>query len=104
MDAQELLKQKLSQLWLDKRPLLMERIDVIQTALNTSKNLTTKQQEAARSAAHNLAGVLGTFGLKEGTEIARQFEAAFTENPVSIGPEHQTQIDKLRNLIESHQP
>jgi len=49
MDAQELLKQKLSQLWLDKRPLLMERIDVIQTALNTSKNLTTKQQEAARS-------------------------------------------------------
>jgi HPt (histidine-containing phosphotransfer) domain-containing protein len=104
MDAQALLRQKLSWLWLNRLPLLLERVATIQSALNELDNLSPDKQEAARSAAHNLAGVLGTFGLKEGTEIARRFEAVFTENPISPSPTLQIQLDSLRALIESHQP
>ena len=39
--------------------------------------LTAPQQEQAGADAHKLAGVLGTFGLKEGTELAREAERLY---------------------------
>ncbi len=38
--------------------------------------MTQEQREAAHSAAHKLAGSLGTFSLPRGTELAREFEQA----------------------------
>lgn len=42
-------------------------------------SLSEDEQEAAHSAAHKLAGVLGTFGLTRGTELARELELIFSQ-------------------------
>ena len=99
MDAQEILRAKLSELWQSKRSLLLDRVATLQNAINSLPDL---EQESAVAAAHNLAGVLGSFGLKRGTEIARKFELAFAENPTPANAEYQSQLDELRSLIENH--
>jgi len=100
--AEEQFKQQLRKLWLSALPMHLERIRALESALNSLDNLSAAQQEEARSAAHNLAGVLGTFGLQEGTEIARLFEEVFSSNPVQAPAGLQTQLDELRRLIETH--
>ena len=41
--------------------------------------LSPEEHSGAGADAHKLAGVLGTFGLKEGTELAREAEGLFSE-------------------------
>ena len=44
-----------------------------------SGTLTHAEQQQAAADAHKLAGVLGTFGLNEGTELAREAESSLRE-------------------------
>jgi HPt (histidine-containing phosphotransfer) domain-containing protein len=106
MDAKEVFRQQLCQLWLSHRQRLMGRIATLETALGSLESglLSLAQQEEARSAAHNLAGVLGTFGLQKGTDIARQLEAAITANSIADTTDLRGQLGSLRALIETHQP
>ena len=41
-----------------------------------------RHQEAAKAAAHKLAGVLGTFDLTRGTDLARELEATYSRESV----------------------
>jgi HPt (histidine-containing phosphotransfer) domain-containing protein len=73
------LNQVLDQLWVRFLPEIEERVNVIAAAaacLQRGK-LDATEREAAHAAAHKLAGVLGTFGLARGTELARELEVAF---------------------------
>jgi HPt (histidine-containing phosphotransfer) domain-containing protein len=66
-------------LWVKYLPQLEERIANLEKAARglATGELTTTQRAAASSDAHKLAGVLGTFGLQEGTELAREAEQAY---------------------------
>jgi diguanylate cyclase (GGDEF)-like protein len=67
---------QLAQLWEQYRGLMEERFAVLQQAAHTYP-LSIELREAAASAAHKLAGVLGMFDRDEGTQIARQLEKQF---------------------------
>lgn len=73
------LAEAMNRLWIRYLPQIEERVRTLERAAdNLTKNaLTTAEQERAASDAHKLAGVLGTFGLKEGTELAREAEALY---------------------------
>ena len=73
----------MNRLWLHYLPRIEERVSTLQAAAAALADgtLTAAQCEQASSAAHNLAGVLGTFGLAEGTILAREAEAFYCIGP-----------------------
>lgn len=79
-DPQPPIVGVLNQLWMKFLPQMEERVDVLRKAVRalSAGNLDAAQKDAAASAAHKLAGVLGTFGLSEGTNLAREAEVLYS--------------------------
>jgi len=76
---QSALAEAMNRLWAQFRPQIEERIAILESAAVALSQgaLSAAQCEEACAAAHNLAGVLGTFGLEEGTVRAREAEAFY---------------------------
>jgi len=94
----------MKQLWVRFSPQMQARVSTLEAAAAalTAGALTDELREQASSEAHKLAGVLGTFGLHEGTELAREAEHAYKEDPGSARntADHLTAIAaRLRTLI-----
>ena len=81
------MAEAMNRLWSKYLPQLEDRVITLEKAANdlAKGNLTTTQREAASSDAHKLAGVLGTFGLYEGTLLAREAEEAYNGNVAGNG-------------------
>jgi len=77
------LTAALNQLWARFLPQMEERLGLIERAcqLSTNNSLADEDCKAAHDAAHKLAGTLGTFGLPEGSELARTLELAYQTDP-----------------------
>ncbi|HVZ84539.1 MAG TPA: Hpt domain-containing protein [Terracidiphilus sp.] len=73
------LSAAMDRLWAQFRPQMTERVDVLEAAARAAAAdmLTKELRRSAETEAHKLAGVLGTFGLSLGTELAREAEAVF---------------------------
>jgi HPt (histidine-containing phosphotransfer) domain-containing protein len=96
----------LDQLWARFLPEIRARVDMLDTAAAACEagTLQVAQHLAAHAAAHKLAGTLGTFNLAQGTELAREFELAFSceEAPDSVMAERLIAISKeIRRIVES---
>lgn len=76
LEHQEKLHQAIAQVWEKFQSTMQERVQVIEMALVASRdnNLTAELRENAHRESHKLAGVLGMFGLNEGSTIAKQIE------------------------------
>jgi HPt (histidine-containing phosphotransfer) domain-containing protein len=100
------LQQALNRMWAQFLPQMLERVAILEAAaaaLSTGK-LTAAQQEEAKGAAHNLAGVLGTFGLTRGTELAREAEVLYSgelETDPAAGQRLTSIASEVREIIES---
>ena len=98
------ISQMLDQLWLKFRPQIEERVAVLQQAAAAlaQGNLSPALRAEAHSAAHKLAGSLGTFGLDHGTALAREAETIYQGNP---GPESAVRlveiVESLKTMIAS---
>jgi HPt (histidine-containing phosphotransfer) domain-containing protein len=91
-------------MWQQFRPQMDERLALLESAATTiaTNSLSLEQRSAAASAAHKLAGVLGTFGLAQGTIIARKLEQYYSSAPASTAaPQLQALTVKLRALISN---
>ncbi|MGA7341360.1 MAG: Hpt domain-containing protein [Terracidiphilus sp.] len=100
------LAAALDRLWVRFLPEIRARIAVIESALHSQAAgaLTAEQQEAAASAAHKLAGTLGTFNLQRGTELARELELHFSASPNSAPDSSShlaSQAAELLSIIDS---
>lgn len=106
-NQQAQLSEALSRLWQQFLPQMEERMAALEAAnqaLSEGK-LTVDQRVAANSAAHKLAGVLGTFGLTRGTVLAREAELIYADedetDPKAL--EHLLEIaQELRTMIANH--
>ena len=67
------------QLWARARGAMLERVDVLDRAARGAADgrLTGVLRQQATAEAHRLAGALGTFGVPEGTRLAREAETRF---------------------------
>jgi HPt (histidine-containing phosphotransfer) domain-containing protein len=74
--AEPELNAALDRLWKQYLPQMEERIATIEaaSAALSGGRLSEDQRDSAQSAAHKLAGVLGTFGLMKATILAREAE------------------------------
>jgi len=74
------MSEALDRLWNQFRPEMDERVALLEAANQAlaAKKLSMHQRGEANSAAHKLAGVLGTFGLTKGTVLAREAEVMYS--------------------------
>ena len=67
-----------------------------------SGGLTEERSEAVAGEAHKLVGSLGTFGLRMGSDIARQLERLFAAGmPVDSVDEATSLTETLRDIVET---
>jgi HPt (histidine-containing phosphotransfer) domain-containing protein len=94
------LDDAMARIWDRSRPLTRERLAKVEAAvaLITRGRCPAGTLEEAQHAAHQLAGSLGTFGLQDGTLLARQIE---TELKEGRDPDRLTSLTgRLRALLE----
>jgi HPt (histidine-containing phosphotransfer) domain-containing protein len=91
------LMQRVLKLWERYRPLCIERLKLLEEACTaTSSNaLDNELRGKAESAAHKLAGALGSIGLPEGSKIAGEIEI-FLQPGNNLAPE---QLSRLFGLV-----
>lgn len=77
------LDDALGELWLRARPRVDARIDVLERAASAlaAGQLDDELRERARTQAHQLAGLLGTLGLPDGSPVARRLEHLLAGDP-----------------------
>ncbi len=84
------------------RPVITERLTALSTALTalTQGNLSEPQRQAARQAAHKLAGSLGMFGLPKGSDISRGLEMLLLpEAPLPPLEPFRSQLHALHQVL-----
>jgi HPt (histidine-containing phosphotransfer) domain-containing protein len=80
----QVIANALDAMWVKYLPDIRERVSVLDAAAEAlaAGNLTEEVRTAAQSAAHKLAGTLGTFGLQQGTDLARELESRLMNGPL----------------------
>jgi HPt (histidine-containing phosphotransfer) domain-containing protein len=75
-EAQDKTAALLASLWLKVRPLVEERLAVLDAVAAGAQQgkMTQELRTEGRSNAHKLAGSLGMYGYDEGTRVARELE------------------------------
>ncbi len=96
----------MDRLWAKFLPEIRERVAILEAAAAAAaaKTLSDSDCEAAQSAAHKLAGVLGTFSLTRGTVLARELELAYSREsaPDAASGKHLASLAaELRTMVES---
>lgn len=73
------LSDAIGRLWVKYLPQIEARVATLRNAAASLERgtLSETEQHQASADAHKLAGVLGTFGLKDGTDLAREAEAIY---------------------------
>jgi HPt (histidine-containing phosphotransfer) domain-containing protein len=104
--SQSAMSDALARLWEKFLPEILQRVRVLENAAAALESgiLDADDRLAAAAAAHKLAGVLGTFGLAEGTSLAREAEVAYSEStsPDAAGMARLQQIAReLNELIRA---
>lgn len=74
--APSTLTSILSKVWKESKQSVFDRITVLEefSANSHQQSISAELHEQARREAHTLAGTLGTFGFKNGSQLARQIE------------------------------
>ena len=94
----------LERLWIKFLPEIELRMALLEAAAValSADTLAPQGRDEAHAAAHKLAGILGTFGLHRGTELARQAELLLVPG-INAGnsPELTAWVGELRQLIAS---
>ncbi|HEY8304745.1 MAG TPA: Hpt domain-containing protein [Solirubrobacteraceae bacterium] len=69
----------LSSVWAEHKAVTLERVTLVDNAVERllAGELTDRDRECARRAAHMLAGTVGMFGFERSSEAARALEEAF---------------------------
>jgi HPt (histidine-containing phosphotransfer) domain-containing protein len=103
-NPQSAMSDALDRLWDRFLPQIQERIDTLDAAAKAfaAGTLTEENRQQAHAEAHKLAGVLGTFGLTRGTELARELEDLYAQ-PSDTTPERAAKLNfnaaELRTIV-----
>lgn len=99
------LAHGLNTIWRRAKPTLLERVAAVEIAVAELRRTPIRDSriETGRSASHKLAGVLGTFGLDDGTELARELEGGLSHPGAREADRLEGFAAELRELVE-HPP
>ena len=97
---QAAIGEAMDRLWERFLPDIEARVAVLEhaAAAYAQGKLTATDCQQASAAAHKLAGVLGTFGLLEGTTLAREAEALYLTGFLDTAIVHQRPMELASQL------
>lgn len=97
------MSEALGRLWAKFLPEIENRLGIVEAGARSAGAgpVASEEREAAHGAAHKLAGILGTFGLHRGTELARLIESVFAEEKTASAAELFSWVTELRQLIDT---
>jgi diguanylate cyclase (GGDEF)-like protein len=102
---QQQSRDRIAKIWASCKPQILNKIDLLERAtdLLAQNAFDSSIRLSAQQEAHKLIGSLGTFGVEQGSDLARQIEAQFESDKIS---EFQLQkaIAALRQVIENAVP
>ncbi len=106
LPTDEKIAKALDTMWAQYQSQILERVAVLEAAASavTASKLSTSEREAAQAAAHKLAGTLGMFNLKRGTDLARELEQTYAQPsalPAASGQQFASMAAELRTMIEN---
>ena len=107
VDPEPQIAEALKLLWLKFLPQMQERVAVLEEASSALQAgaLSAEQRTTGSAAAHKLAGVLGTFGMTEGTNLAREAEQIYASGDIldSVAAVRIAAVtNELADLIRMH--
>jgi len=96
------LRAALEEIWRNTRPEAISRLAALESFLEKllSGRADDECLDAARTAAHRLAGVLGMFGLEESSSCAAKIEGLLWQESVSDAVLLEDLVHQLRHLLE----
>ena len=100
------MEELLQALWKKNYSILQERLQVIRDAQErlATGSLDEQARSEAESAAHKLAGILGTFGLPEGSALASKIEGFLARRAApraDSAPQLKSWLDELEVIVAS---
>jgi len=92
----------LDALWIKFLPQMEERVAALETASRAlaSGKLTDSERAEANTAAHKLAGTLGTFGLTKGTVLAREAELIYSGES-ETDPDAASRLEEIASQLKT---
>ncbi len=91
-------------IWDRHQPELVLRVELLEEAVEalSARRLGQELRAEAESVAHTLAGSLGTFGLADGSQAARELEKAFSGTCAAVPApaRHAQLVAALRVYVE----
>jgi HPt (histidine-containing phosphotransfer) domain-containing protein len=107
-DAAAKIAARLTELWHTSRPTILERMNLLRTACTalTENPADHEARTTGLEAAHKLSGVLGVFGLPQGSELASTIEFLLkSEEPLTTEDllDLRDQIADLDKVIASRE-
>lgn len=99
------LEARLRELWMANQSLLLARLETLENDFSAwieSPGAADEPLSRAQMAAHNLAGVLGTFGLPQAGKIASQLESMAIHAKTRDSAKIQSMLEELRRQVLSH--
>ena len=85
-DPAAIVAARLAELWRKNHTIILERLAALRSAHDTlsANPQDSEARTAGREAAHKLSGVLGVFGLPQGSEIAATLDQLLkSEDPLT---------------------
>lgn len=93
----------LAELWGQTRPTVLGRVDRLKQAITALRDgtLDAEARDSARADAHKLTGLLGTYGLGAGSDLARTVELRLAAGVThEDAPELGRLVDGIRSIVE----
>ena len=99
------IRAAFADIWERNLPLIRQRLLAVERAAAEAAKPSPDSEriELGRAEAHKLVGVLGTFGLSQGTELARGLEGRLQPGPGTDANELMRIAAELRSAIEGAQ-
>jgi HPt (histidine-containing phosphotransfer) domain-containing protein len=96
------LDAALAAIWDRSKPLIRTRLEVVERSVAAALDggADAPALEAGRGAAHQLAGSLGTFGIAEGSDLAREIEAQLAGDATRDDERLRALSVRLRALLD----
>lgn len=106
MKTDEEFRAEIARIWVESEAVMHARLDAVDAAgaALLAGSLDAELRVAATSAAHKLAGSLGTFGLPDGSELAGELEVMLRDPGVPPVMRLSEIAERLRAIVQAGPP
>ncbi len=98
--TQDDMREALAQAWQQFQSVTLQQAERLQSAITAWSQATVEERDAARQDAHQLSGLLGTYGLPEGSRVARQILKILSRSEATLPTRDAKQLRRFAHRLQ----